>query len=334
MSKYLVSIDLGSSNIVICNSEGVVILNEPSVVAVCNQNSSFDNVAFGAEALRYIKINNHAQLIYPIKAGAIDNASALSYLLKGCIDRLVPKRIIKTSVQAIVSVSCGLTNSEKRIVEDACIKGGIREVVIIESPLSTSTLVNADVRFMIDMGSSKTEISIVGENGILSGCSIDVGGSSIDNAIIDYISDKYKLLISARNSEEVKQSIGSLVDNDTSTVSIKGRVVLNNMSSEVKLTATELRPVIEDEVNKIISVIESISMMIPENYADAIMSKGFIVSGGVSLMPGLTDYLQEKLYINIVMLEDPMTAVARGGANYFRDKVRLARMINVENLNI
>lgn len=334
MSKYLVSIDLGSSNIVICNSDGVVILNEPSVVAVCNQNSSFDNVSFGAEALRYIASNNHAQLIYPIKAGAIDNSSALSYLLKGCVDRLIPKRFIKTSVQAIVSVSCGLTNIEKRIVEEACVKGGIREVVIIESPLSTSTLINADVKFMIDMGASKTEISIVGENGILSGCSIDVGGGSIDNAIIDYISDRYKLLISPRNSEEVKQNIGSLVENDTSTVSIKGRVVLNNMNSEVKLTATELRPVIVEEVDKIISVIESISMMIPENYADVIMSKGFIVSGGVSLMPGLIDYLQEKLYINIVMLEEPMTAVARGGANYFRDKVRLSRMLNVENLNI
>ena len=334
MSKYMISIDLGSSNIVICNSEGAVLLNEPAVVAVCNQNSSFDNVAFGAEALRHISENSSAQIVYPIKAGAIDNSSALSYLISECIARLVTKKFFKTTVQALVSVSCGLTNVEKRIVEDACIKGGIKELVIIESPLSTSTLVNNDVKFLIDIGASKTEISIVGETGILSGCSIDVGGNSIDNAIIDYISDKYKLLISPRNSEEVKLNIGSLVLNDTSTVSIKGRVVLHNTSSEVKLTAMEIRPVILEEIDKIIGVIESVSMMIPESHAESIMTKGFILTGGVSLMPGIVEYLNEMLYIDIIRLDDPMTAVARGGANFFRDKVRLARMLNVENLNI
>ncbi len=334
MSKYLMSIDLGSSNIVVCNSDGVVLLNEPSVVAVCIQNSSFDNVAFGNEALRYITENTHAQLVYPIKSGAVDNTSALSFLISGCIARLVPKKFFKTTIQALVSVSCGLTNVEKRIVEESCIKGGVKEIVIIESPISVSTLLNNEVKFLIDIGASKTEISIVGENGILSGCSIDIGGNSIDNAIIDYISDKYKLLISPRNSEDVKLNIGSLINNDTSTISIKGRVVLQNTSSEVKLTAVELRPVIIDEIDKIISVIESVSLMIPEDQANNIVSKGFTLTGGVSLMPGIVEYLQEKLYIDITRLDDPSTAVARGGANFFRDKVKLNRMINVENLNI
>ncbi len=334
MSKYLMSIDLGSNNIVICNSDGAVLLNEPSIVAACNQNGSYDNMAFGSEAQIYVASNNNAQLISPIKSGTVDNRNALAYLIKGCIARLVPKKFIKTTVQAIVNVSCGLSNVEKRAVEDACLKGGIKELVIIESPLAVSTLVGADVKFLIDIGASKTEISIVGENGILNGCSIDIGGNTIDNAIVDYISDTYKLLISPKNSEDIKLNIGSLLNNDSSTVSIKGRVVLHNTASEVKLTAIELRPIIEMELDKIVSVIETVSMMIPENYANAIVAHGFILTGGVSDLNGIIEYLIDKLYINIIKLEDPTTAVARGGANFFRDKKRLARLLNVENLSI
>lgn len=334
MAKVYLSIDMGSKNIVIADRGGNVLFNEPTVVAMTNQNNVYTNIALGYEAQALANKNQNVQLVYPINSGAVDRSGALVYYLKTVFKRIVPAGIIKTAIEAIVSVSCGLNNSEKRYLEEACRNAGVKEVIIVESPISASTHFAGSIKFMVDIGSDKTEIAIVGDSGIITGCSIDVGGKSIDNAIIDYISDKYKIIIPPKNGEEIKCKLCSLREDDMSTISIKGRAVFDEDNSVVKVSANELRPVIMAEVDKIADVVDKVSMMIPEKFADNVLNSGFYFYGGTMAMPGLADYFKKKLYIRIVVPENPELTVATGGAKLFFMPEQLKAMLNVQNFEL
>lgn len=333
MNKICLSIDIGSKNLIIANIDSQIVLNEPSVIASTVQNNKYVNVACGLEAIKYVSAVANSQLIYPIKNGAVDNEGAFIYMLKAFIARITPQSLFKKYIASIINVSCGLTNIEKRVIEECCYKAGIKEVIIVESPISVKAMYNEKAMFMIDIGSSKTEIAIVSDDGIINGCSINVGGDDIDNAIIDYISDRYKLIINKNSSEDIKLGLATLDENNLTTITIKGRAVLQNTKSEVKLTATELRPLVVEVLDKIIEVVESVSMMIPDAFANSVLQSGFYLLGGTSKLPGITKYFKEKLHIDITILDDPEIVVAQGGSKFFYDKGRLARMLSVDNLN-
>lgn len=333
MNKVCLSIDIGSKNIVISNIDSNIILNEPSVVVSSKQNNKFVNVACGYEALKYLSVNPTSQTIYPIKNGAIDNANVFIYMLKAFVARVAPSGFFKNYINAIVNVSCGLTNLEKRVIEDSCYKAGIKEVTIVESPISVKAMNNDAAMMVVDIGSSVTEIAIVSDDGIVNGCSINVGGDDIDYAIVDYISDKYKLIINKDNSENIKLGLVTLFDDDMETITIKGRAVLKNTKSEVKLTASELKPLAEEVIDKIAEVVEAISLMIPNSFASCILQNGFYLCGGGSKLPGLKDYLSNKLHIDIKIIDEPEFVVAKGGSKFFYDKGKLARMLRVANFN-
>ncbi|HRF36868.1 MAG TPA: rod shape-determining protein, partial [Clostridia bacterium] len=260
MDKICLSVDIGSKNIVIANKESQVILNEPSVVATANVNSKYSYVACGAEAAKSM------QNIEPIKNGSICNVEAFVFMMKSFINRLAPRKFLKNYTSVNVSVSCGLTNIEKRVIEDAFYKAGVTEVVIIESPLSVKAINSDKAMFLINIGADNTEIALVSDDGIINGCSIDVGGSDIDEAIFDYVGDKYRLVVNQLYCEDIKLGLASLEPNNLSTIVIKGDKVTSSTPNEVKLTATELKPLVQGVINKIIEVAASIMMMIPKSY--------------------------------------------------------------------
>ncbi len=320
MNKICLSVDIGSKNIVIAGMESHILLNEPCVVATANLNSKFENVACGVEALTYYRnASNNAQLIYPIKNGVVDNEVAFVYLLKTFINRLTPKKFLKNYVSVIANVSCGLTNIEKRMIE--------------ESPLSIKAINNDKVMLLVNIGSSNTEIAVVTDDGIVNGCSINVGGDDIDYAIVDYISDKYKLIISKGSSEDIKLGLATLEENDLSTITIKGKAVLQNTKNEVKITATELRPLVQSTIDKIVEVVASVCMMIPKTYLYIIEQNGLYLAGGTSKLSGLANYLKDRLFLDIKILDEPEFAVAEGGSKFFYDKGKLSRMLSIDNLN-
>lgn len=332
-NKVCLSIDIGSKNIVIANIDSQIILNEPSVVVSSKQNNKFVNIACGNEALKYLSVNPTSQIIYPIKNGAVDNTNVFIYMLKAFIARVAPSGFLKKYINAIVNVSCGLTNVEKRVIEDCCYKAGIKEVTIVESPISVKALNNDKAMMLVDIGSSVTEIAIVSDDGIANGCSIDVGGDDIDNAIADYISDTHKMIINKDNGEYIKLGLVTLLDGDKGTITIKGKAVIRNMSSDIKLTATELKPIAQEIVDKIVQVVESVSFMIPKNFADCIFQNGFYLCGGGAKLPGLKEYFEDKLHIGIKIIDEPELAVAKGGSKFFYDRSKLARMLRVTNFN-
>ncbi len=325
MDKICLSVDIGSKNIVIANKDSQVILNEPSVVATANVNSKYVYVACGNEAVKSM------QNIEPIKNGSICNVEAFVYMIKTFINRLAPRKFLRNYTSVIVNVSCGLTNIEKRVIEESFYKAGVKEVVIVESPLSVKTINNDKAMFLINMGAHNTEIALVSDDGIVHGCSIDVGGKDIDEAIFDYVGDKYRLVVNQLYCEDIKLSLASLESNNLSKIVVKGDKVTLNTPNEVKLTATELKPLVQSVIDKIIEVVASIMVMIPKSYQYIVEQNGIYLAGGASKLPGLASYLKEHLFVDVKIMDEPEFVVAQGGSKFFYDTGKLARMLNISH---
>lgn len=333
MDKICLSVDIGSKNFVIAGKESQIILNEPSVVASASRNGKFEHIACGKEAYSFVANNSEAQLIYPIKNGSVDNEVAFVFMLKTFVERVAPKRFLKNYVSANVCVSCGLTNIEKRAIEECFYKAGVKEVVIIESPLCVKACNSDKAMFLVNIGASNTEIALVSDDGIVNGCSINVGGDEIDNEIFDYIGEKFKLLINKSSSEDIKLALANFEENDLTTIKVKAKDVLHNTVEDIKLTATEIRPIIAGVADKIIDVVSSVMLMIPKAYQYTIEQNGIYLAGGTSKLNGIAKYFKDRLFVDVKVLDQPEFIVAEGGSKFFYDKGKLARMLSIDNLN-
>lgn len=332
MDKICLSVDVGSKNFVIAGKDSHNILNEPSVVAGANVGGKFEHIACGNEAFAHAAQNLDVQLIYPIEKGRVKNDVAFVYMLKTFINRIAPKRFLKNYVSANVNVSCGLSNIEKRAFEDCFCKAGVKEVVIIESPISVKACNNDKVMFMVNIGASLTEIALVTDEGIVNGCSIDVGGDDIDNEINDYVSETFKLLINKQTSENIKTNLANFDASDLSIVKAEANNVVRGNTEYINLTATELRPIITNVADKIIDVVSSVMLMTPKNYQYAIAQNGIYLLGGTSKLKGIAQYFSDRLFVDVKVMEQPDLVVAEGGSKFFYDISKLARMLNIDNL--
>lgn len=336
MNKTSLVIDLGSKNICMYQKDNSVILNEPSVIVVKNVKGEMSPVACGSDALKLLsKPVESQQVVYPVKEGAVVNEPACVFLIKAMISRFLPQRtLLKPHIRAIVCISCGLSNVEKRTIEAVCNKAGIGEVTLVESPLAVAALIKEDEAFIVDLGGSKTEIAVTNNSGIVTGCSIDLGGDKLNQAISDYVSDKYKVIIQNNTAEKIKLGAGSLLENDITSATVTGKSIFEQSSKKITLSAAEIREAILPLVGKIAEVIESVSLMIPDNMIESIFNSGVYLCGGGAELPGIAKYIANRLKMKVTVLENPSEAVANGGVKFFYDNKRLAKLLNIGNLTI
>lgn len=334
MGKIELIIDFGSSKISIYKKDAGLVLKEAAVVLISNVDGEQKLVAAGNEAAKIIGAGGAKGLhiIEPIKEGIIVQEKACKLMIESFIKRIHNRRLFRPIISAIVLVSCGLVNIEKRNIEEVCNASGIGEVLIVETPLALHAATGKPYSFVVDIGAAKTEIAIVNETGIVAGCSINIAGNSINQAIIDYLCDKHKMRVSKQNIEIIKQSACSFLEKDLSAVEVEGRSIVDNQPREVKLRAMELRQVVSPVIDKIIEVIESVTMMIPESIAESVSVNGFYLSGGTALMPGIGNYLYEKLYFKCNILDNPIDAAVNGAQKFFYDKQLLSSLLNVPSI--
>lgn len=333
MAKINLSIDFGSQNLKIVKN-GSILFNEPCVACVSSESGKLKIKNYGIDALQNARANPHLQVVYPVSQGIVNNSNALALMLKAIITAQEGNSIIKPNYHAIVSVSCGIKNQEKKIFEEVCNKAGIKDVIIIESPLSNLMNIKTDVAFVIDIGADKTEIAIVNSSGIVVGCSIDLGGVSLDRAIVEYVSEKYNMVINQASGENIKKSIASFKNNDISSVTITGKTVMQYNANTLKLTANEIRQVICPIIDKIVLVISNVMYAIPNTYAERLVNAGFHLTGGSANIAGLADYIAKETKVKITKMEGPDMSVAIGGIKFFDDKKTLLKMLSVDKLDI
>ena len=327
-------IDIGSRFTTVCSRGAGVIIREPSVVAISNRGGKMALLEAGRSAEKLSNVRQaDFQILYPIKEGAIFHERAAALMYRYFIAKAVPYKIFRPKIKVIACVSCGLGNIEKRDVEKVLLKAGADEAVIIESPLAVfKGLGRRDSAFVIDIGASKSEIAICDKDGIIAGCSVDIGGDAINQAIVDYVIDSRRCKIKMSSAEYVKKQIASLYENDRSPIVINTEPVHSSEKVSVRLVAGELKPPIAAVIDKIVEVAYNLTAQIPEAIASDICTNGITLCGGSAYLPGLAEYIDKKLDLPVRVPDMPENAAAVGALGFFSDREAMAGFLNVEKL--
>jgi rod shape-determining protein MreB len=310
-----IGIDLGTANILVYVQGKGVVLNEPSVVAISEDENRL--VAVGEEAREMIgRTPGNVRAIRPMRDGVIADYLITEAMLHYVINKVARVRLFRPDV--MISVPSGVTSVEKRAVRDAALKAGARDAFLIEEPLAAAIGANIPIsgpagNMIIDIGGGTTEVAVIALGGIVVSESVRVGGNRFDEAIAGYIRRKYNLMIGERTAEEVKIRIGSALPLDEPlTMEVKGRDLIAGLPRTIPLSSGEVTEAIEQPLQQIISAVRSVLEQTPPELASDIIDKGMVMSGGGSLLRNLDGLLTQVTGIPCHVAENALNSVAVG----------------------
>ncbi len=319
-----VGIDLGTANtLVYVRGKGIVV-NEPSVVAV-NQKTN-QVVAIGNAAKEMLgRTPAHITAIRPLVDGVISDFEVteemLAYFIKQA-GEYMPKKYIGPRV--VVGVPSGVTNVEVRAVRDATKNAGAREVFIIEQPMAGAIGIRLPVHepvgsMVIDIGGGTTDIAVISLGGIVRSKNLKIAGDKLNNDIVSYIRNEFKILIGETTSEQVKLAVGTVLPGEPMETTIRGRDLITGLPREVIITDSDIREAMSQSIETLVlSAREVLETTPPEILAD-IMKRGVHMVGGGALIRGLDQLLSQTLKLPVTIAEEPLTAIARGAGIILED---------------
>ena len=318
-----VTIDLGTANCLVYVRGRGIILSEPSVVAI-NQKTG-QVLAIGREAEKMVgKTPGHITATRPLVNGVVSDFEVTEQMLRYLFERAREDRINLIKPRAIVGIPCGVTEVERRAVIDAAKSAGAREVFLIEEPMAATIGARLKVQeaggnFIVDIGGGTTEIAVISLGGIVASKSLRIAGDRLNQDIIKYAQEKYKLLIGVRTAENVKINIGTVhfdeddKKNKLKKVAIRGRNLVTGLPEEITVSRNDIKKAMERSINQIVSEIKNTIEITPPELISDIMKKGICLAGGGALLGGLDVLIAKETGVPAYVIEDPMTAVARGG---------------------
>ena len=321
-----IGIDLGTENTLICDRKGRIILSEPSVVAVDVKSRRV--LATGSNAKQMIgRTPGSIVAIKPLNDGVIADFDMTADMLHDFIYRS-SKRSFFTKTRVVISVPSGVTEVERRAVEDATRSAGAQDVELIEEPMAAALGVGLPVNeakgsMIVDIGGGTCDVAVISLGGIAARKSIKTAGNALDEEIINYMKKSHNLLIGAITAEEIKLKIGSASPYDgEGAMEVRGRNLTDGLPKSVEITSAQIRDVLAVPVSEIIKAIrETLEVTLPELAAD-IIDKGIYITGGTSLLRGLPELIEEETKIKVHTTDIPLEAVAIGAAA----KLRKARV--------
>ena len=317
-----IGIDLGTANSLVYVKDRGIALREPSVVAI--QAGSKRVLAVGEEAKRMLgRTPGNIVAIRPMKAGVIADFDITEAMLKYFIEKVCPKRFYSKYTcprpRLVVAVPSGITEVEKRAVEEAAHDAGAGEVFLIEEPMAAAIGAGLPVSepagsMIVDIGGGTCEVAIISLAGIVHSYSArQAGGDAMDDAIINHLKRVYNLLIGERTAEEIKIKIGSAYPmGEESTFEVRGRDVVAGLPKTLTITSEEIRDALKDPVAMIVDAVRTtLDRCEPELAAD-LVDRGLVLSGGSSQLRGLDKLLAAQTGLPVVVADDPLSAVAEG----------------------
>ncbi|AKA69543.1 rod shape-determining protein [Clostridium scatologenes] len=311
-----IGIDLGTSNTLLYVKGEGVILEEPSVVAINTTNRQV--LAVGSDAKDMIgRTPKGIETVRPLKDGVIANFDLTQQMLKKFIEKINGKGIFKSSKIAISHPS-GITEVEKKAINEAINQLGVRKIILIEesvaAAIGSGLPVNEPVgNMIIDIGGGTTEIAIISLHGIVTSKTLRVAGDELDETIIDYVKREFNLIIGERTAEKIKIELGSAyVDEEKRNMEIRGIDLATGLPKAVTIIDSEIRKVLKEPVALIIEAIKATIEQTPPELAADIMDKGIMLSGGGSLLKGLDKLIYSELNIPSCIAENPLQCVVIG----------------------
>lgn len=330
-----IGIDLGTANtLVYVRGKGIVV-NEPSVVAVNDKTGQV--VAVGSAAKEMLgRTPTHISAVRPLVEGVISDfeitEEMLAYLMRRAAEYM-PKKLLGPRV--VVGVPSGVTNVEVRAVRDATRNAGAREVYIVEQPMAGAIGIRLPIHepvgsMVIDVGGGTTDIAVISLGGIVRSKNLKIAGDRLNNDIISYIRNEFKILIGETTAEQVKISVGSVVPGEPLETTIRGRDLITGLPREVVITDSDLREAMGQSVETIVEATKEVLETTPPEILSDVMRRGIFLVGGGALIKGFDLLLHETLQIPITIADDPLTAIARGAGIILED-IEKFRSVLLEN---
>lgn len=315
-----IGIDLGTASILVYIKGKGVVLKEPSVVAFDRDTNKIK--AIGEEARLMIgRTPGNIIAVRPLRQGVISDYTVTEKMLKHFIQKAIGKRTFKKP-RISVCVPSGVTEVEKKAVEDATYQAGAREVSIIEEPIAAAIGAGIDIsrpcgNMIVDIGGGTTDIAVISLGGTVVSTSIKIAGDDFDEAIVRYMRKKHNLLIGERTAEEIKIKIGSAFRRpECSSMEVRGRNLVSGLPRTITVTSEETEEALRETTSQIVEAIHSVLEKTPPELAADIADRGIVLTGGGCLLQGLEELIEDKIGINTMTADDPMTAVAVGTGKY------------------
>jgi len=319
-------IDLGTANTLVHVQGRGILLREPSVVAVSQENPG-RVIEIGVEAKRMIGRTPGAIVAArPLKDGVIADFDQTEQMLRYFIARVQRKRML-FSPQIVIGVPSGITEVERLAVIEAARKAGARHVYLIAEPMAAAIGVGLPITepigsMIVDIGGGTSEVAVIALKGIVAQGSIRIAGDELDDAIIDYVRNTYGLLIGYRTAEDAKIEIGSAMPLESELVKeVGGRDLVSGLPRSVTLHSEEVREAIKDPVNAIVDLVTSTLEATPPELASDILRHGIVLAGGGALLRGLAPLIAEMTGMPTHIAADPLSCVAEG-AGKFLDRLQ------------
>ena len=310
-------IDLGTANTLVFVKGKGIVLREPSVVAINNMTKK--PLAVGTDAKQMIgRTPGNIVAIRPLKDGVIADFDVTQTMLKKFIEKITARSSF-ASPRIIVCFPSGVTEVEKRAIEEATKQAGARDVVLMEEPMAAAIGAGLPVdeptgSMIVDIGGGTTEVAVISLGGIVTSKSLRVAGDELDHAIINYIKREYNLMIGERTAETVKMELGSAfkVEEEERTMEIKGRDLISGLPKIIVVSEVQIREALKDPVASIIDSIKTTLEKTPPELAADIMDKGIMLAGGGALLRGLDALINSETHMPVHIAESPLDCVALG----------------------
>lgn len=310
-----IAMDLGTANTLIYARGQGIVLNEPSIVALNQQNVP---VATGHEArLMHEKTHSKIRTVRPLRDGVIADFEVAEQMIRGMIKKVKMKWYSSTR-QMVICVPSGITEVERRAVRDSAEHAGAKEVYLVDEPMAAAIGIGLDVHepvgsMIVDIGGGTTEIAVIALSGVVYAQSVRLGGDELNDDIINYFRRNHNLLIGERTAEKIKCEIGSAAPLDEELEMItKGRDLVNGVPRTRHITSRDAREAMAESINTIVeSITKSLEQTPPELSAD-ILDRGIMLTGGGALLKNLDKLIMETTDLPVHIAEDPLTAVVRG----------------------
>ena len=314
------SIDLGTANTLIYVKERGIILDEPSVVAIRIHNGQKSIEAVGKEAKRMLgRTPGNIQAIRPLKDGVIADFQVTEKMLQHFIAKVHETKFIRPSPRVLICVPCTSTQVERRAIRESALSAGAREVKLIEEPMAAAIGAGLQVEeatgcMVVDIDGGTTEIAIISLNGVVYSDSIRIGGDRFDESIVSYVRRKYGSLIGDSTAERIKQEIGCAFKSDAlKEIDVRGRHLAEGVPRSFTLTNDEILTALEEPLEAIMRAVKQALEQSPPELAADIAESGIVLTGGGALLTDLDHRISNETGLPVVVAEDPLTCVARGG---------------------
>ena len=336
------SVDLGTANTLIYVSDRGIVLDEPSVVAVREDGNARSVVTVGTEAKKMLgRTPQNIKAIRPLKDGVIADFHVTEKMLQYFINKVHKNSFIKASPRVLICVPCKATQVERRAIKESAYGAGARETFLVEEPLAAAIGAGLPIEepsgsMVMDIGGGTTEVAILSLGGAVYSNSIRMGGDKFDEHIISYVKRKYGCLIGEITAERIKMDIGTAYPHpdETLEIEVRGRIIAEGVPRNITLNSQEIFDALNEPLSAMVEEAKGTLENVPPELASDVAEKGMILTGGGALLRNLDKLFSEELGIPVIVAEDPLTCVVRGGGialNLMNRKEKFELLFSADN---